>query len=188
MTPRQILDIFKETNAILDGHFVLSSGFHSPQYLQCARVLEHPKHAYSLCGLLAEKFESEKPNVVVAPAIGGIIVSHEVARSLGARSLFTERVESKMALRRGFELKEEDRVLVVEDVVTTGLSTNEVIEVVRHAGSKLVGVGCLVDRSKGKVNFAPRFETLIRLDIPIFTPEECPLCKKGTPVTKPGSR
>jgi len=188
MTQKQLLDIFKETGSILDGHFVLSSGFHSPQYLQCARVLSYPKHASSLCNLLAEKFKDRKPDIVIAPALGGIIVSHEVARALGAESLFTERVEGKMVLRRGFRLKEKDRVLVVEDVVTTGLSTNEVIEVVRYAGAKLAGVGCLIDRSKGNVNFAPRFESLIKIDIPLFNSENCPLCKNKVPITKPGSR
>lgn len=188
MTEKEIVRIFKETGAILRGHFKLSSGLHSAEYLQCARVLEHPEYAEKLCEALAERFRSEKPDAVIAPAVGGILVSYETARSLGARSLFAERVDGKMTLRRGFALNERDRVLVVEDVVTTGLSTKEVIEIVKSSGSKLVGVGCLVDRSSEKINFGTRFEALIKVDIPTFEPTDCSLCKNKIPLTKPGSR
>ncbi len=188
MTKEEILQIFEKTGAILKGHFKLSSGLHSAEYLQCARVLEHPEYAAKFCAALAKRFEKDKPNIVIAPALGGILVSYEVARSLGAKSMFAERVEGKMALRRGFELSKKDRVLVVEDVITTGLSTQEVINVVKSYGPELIGVGCLIDRSRKKVNFAPRFECLTEIDIPTFKPEDCPLCKDGITVTKPGSR
>jgi len=188
MKEKQILDIFGKASAILKGHFKLSSGLHSAGYLQCARVLEYPEYAGKLCAALADRFKAEKPGVVIAPAVGGIIVSYEVARSIGAKSLFTERVDGKMTLRRDFALNEKDKVLIVEDVVTTGLSTKEVIEVVRSYGSKIVGVGCLVDRSSEKIDFGARFEALIKVNVPTFEPASCPLCKDGIPAVKPGSR
>jgi len=188
MTEKEILEIFEKTNALLKGHFKLSSGLHSAQYLQCARVLRYPEYAEKLCKLLAEKFISAKPDSVIAPALGGILVSYEVARALKIKSLFMERVNGKMTLRRGFKISKNDKILIVEDVITTGLSTREVIEAVNSFGSTIVGVGCLVDRSGGKVDFGARFENLIKLDIPTFKPENCPLCKDNTPLTKPGSR
>ncbi|MBN1354184.1 MAG: orotate phosphoribosyltransferase [Candidatus Omnitrophica bacterium] len=188
MTEKEILDIFKKANAVLEGHFKLSSGKHSPRYLQCARVLERPGYAAKLCGELSKKFSGEEIDTVIAPALGGILVSYEVARSLGARALFTERVEGKMTLRRGFELGKNNNVLVVEDVITTGLSTREVIDVVKSFGSNVAGVGCLVNRSGEKIDFEARFEGLLKIEIPTFDPETCPLCKTGTPLVKPGSR
>ena len=188
MTQNEILQIFEKIGALLTGHFELSSGFHSGQYLQCARVLQYPEYAEKLCAALAEKFKKDKPECVIAPALGGIVVSYEVARALGAKSMFTERVNGKMALRRGFELKPNEKALVIEDVVTTGLSTKEVIEVVKSAGAKVIGVGSLIDRSSGKLDFGAPFETLVKLDIPTFEPHACPLCKSNTPLTKPGSR
>ena len=188
MTEKEILTIFKETGAILQGHFKLSSGLHSSQYLQCARVLQHPKHAEKLCKALADKFKNDKPDAVIAPALGGIIVSCEVARALGVKSLFTERKDGKMVLRRGFELTPKNKVLVVEDVITTGLSTKEVIEVVKSFDSNVVGVGSLIDRSKGDIDFGTRFESLLKLDVPTFKIDTCPLCKDKIPITKPGSR
>ena len=188
MTQKEILEIFKNTGAFLKGHFRLSSGLHSAEYLECARVLEHPEYAERLCKMLAEKFIPAKPDVVIAPALGGILVSYEVARALKLKSLFTERVNGKMTLRRGFEISKNDKVLIVEDVVTTGLSTQEVIETVRSFGSAIIGVGCLVDRSGGKIDFGAPFKSLLTLDIPTFKPENCLLCKDNTPLTKPGSR
>lgn len=188
MIEKEILNIFTETGAILKGHFKLSSGLHSGQYLQCAKVLQHPKHAEMLCNALAKRFKNEKISAVVAPALGGVVVSYEVARALGVRSLFTERVEGKMTLRRGFRLDKKEKVLVAEDVITTGRSTKEVLEVVRSTGASIVGVGSLIDRSKGKVNFDVPFKSLVKIDIPAFKPEICPLCKDKTPITKPGSR
>ncbi|MCQ9207065.1 MAG: orotate phosphoribosyltransferase [Omnitrophica bacterium] len=188
MNEAEILDIFNKTGAILDGHFKLSSGLHSAQYLQCAKVLQYPEHAAKLCSALAARFKTAKPDVVIAPAVGGILVSYEVARALNVRSLFMERVDGKMTLRRGLTLKRGEKALVVEDVVTTGLSTREVIDALKPFGTTLVGAGCIVDRTKEKPNFPASFESLIKIDTPTFNPKECPLCKNGTPITKPGSR
>lgn len=188
MTQQEILNIFKKTGAFLQGHFKLSSGLHSGQYLQCARVLQHPEYAEKLCAGLAERFSGLKPNIVIAPAVGGILVSYEVARWLKAKSLFTERVSGRMTLRRGFEISKKDKVLVVEDVITTGLSTKEVVEVVKSFGASVIGVGSLVDRSKEKIAFGAPFENLLKIDIPTFEPNTCPLCKNKIPLTKPGSR
>ena len=188
MTEKEILNIFNNAGAILEGHFKLSSGKHSAVYLQCARVLENPKYTEKLCKELAKKFAKEKIDTVIAPALGGILVSYEVARGLGVKGLFTERVDGKMVLRRGFTLNEKNNVLIVEDVITTGLSTKEVIKVVKSFKSNIVGVGCLVDRSKGKANFGVKFKSLIEIDIPTFDEVGCPLCKNKLPITKPGSR
>jgi orotate phosphoribosyltransferase len=180
--------MFKKTNAFLKGHFRLSSGLHSEGYLQCALVLQYPEYAKALCVELAKKFEKQKPTVVVAPAIGGILVSYEVANTLGCRSVFTERENDAMTFRRGFEISASDKVLVVEDVVTTGGSTKEVIEAVRQKGAKVIGIGSIIDRSAGAANFDAEFKSLLKLNIKTYKPEECPLCKKGVPVIKPGSR
>jgi len=184
----EIFDIFDETGAILNGHFKLSSGLHSAQYLQCALVLQHPNYCKKLCAELAGKFRKKDITCVVAPALGGIIVSYEVAASLGVPSLFTERKDGKMVLRRGFSLSKKDKVLVVEDVVTTGLSTKEVIRAVKKTGAKVVGVGAIIDRSRKSPKFGTRFESLIRINVPTFKLRECPLCKKKMPITRPGSR
>ena len=188
MKKEEILKIFEETRALLKGHFRLSSGLHSGDYLQCALVLQHPEYAGKLCSQLAENFKKDKPTCVVAPALGGVVVSSEVPRSLGVRSLFTERKDGKMVLRRGFDIKPEDRVLVVEDVITTGLSTKEVLEVVKSFSATIVGVGSIIDRSGKKIDFGVKSISLLKLDLPVFPPEECPLCKKGIEITKPGSR
>lgn len=183
-----VLEIFEKTNAFLKGHFKLSSGLHSEGYLQCALVLQYPKYAKVLCKSLANRFMKQRPTVVVAPAIGGILVSYEVATALGCRSLFTERENGVMTFRRGFSLKKTDRVLVVEDVITTGGSTKEVIDAVRQKGAKVIGVGSLIDRSCNVMDFGVEFKSLLKLDVKTFKLEECPLCKKGIPVIKPGSR
>ena len=188
MKEREILKLFEDTGALLKGHFKLSSGLHSGNYFQCALLLQNPDIAERMCKQLAGYFKEDKPTCVVAPALGGVIVSYETARALGARSLFTERVEGKMALRRGLEIKKEDRVLVVEDVVTTGLSTSEVLEVARSKGAKIIGVGCVVDRSGKILDFGVKLKSLVKLDFPTYKPEDCPLCKKGVTMTKPGSR
>lgn len=188
MKKEEIIRLFKKTNALLTGHFRLSSGLHSEKYLQYALVLQYPKYAKKLCQELAKRFEKEKPTVVVGPAIGGILVSYEVAKALGCRSIFTEREEGKMVLRRGFDIKESDKVLVVEDVVTTGGSTKEVIDVVKQKGARLVGIGAIVDRSCEGVDFGVKFESLVKLNIETFKPEDCLLCKQKIPLVKPGSR
>lgn len=173
--------------ALLKGHFKLSSGLHSAQYLQCALVLQNPELAEKFCGQLASNFKNDKVDVVIGPALGGIIVSYETAKALGARSIFAERAEGRLALRRGFKIDKKERVLVVEDVVTTGLSTKEVINIVKESGAHLVGVGALVDRSK-EIDFGVKFVSLFKMDIPTFKPEDCPLCKQKIPIVKPGSK
>jgi orotate phosphoribosyltransferase len=184
----QVLDIFKKTGALLDGHFQLTSGLHSPRYLQCALVLQHPEHADLIGRLLAARFKADRVDVVVAPAIGGIIIAHETARAIGVRALFTEREGNTMTLRRGFSISRGERVLVVEDVVTTGGSTRETIDAVVNADGVVVGAGCLVDRSGGSVALGVRRQSLVTLDIPTYNPADCPLCEQGTPAIKPGSR
>jgi orotate phosphoribosyltransferase len=188
MTEKEVLFLFEELNALLKGHFKLSSGLHSEKYLQCAIVLQHPVIAEKLAKELAAKFETEKIEVVIGPALGGVTWSYEVARALGVRSLFTEREEGKMTLRRGFSIKEGERVLVVEDVVTTGGSTKEVIDVVNASGGIVVGVGSVIDRSDKPVDFGVKFKSLAKLKVQTFKEHDCPLCKAGTPVLKPGSR
>ncbi|MDD5772402.1 MAG: orotate phosphoribosyltransferase [bacterium] len=190
----KLLKIFRETNALLSGHFALTSGFHSDSYFQCALVLQDPKYARLLGELIGERFLNEEIDAVIAPAIGGIVIACAIGDYLdqknkkGLRVIFTERVDDKMALRRGFSIKKGEKVLVVEDVITTGGSIKEVIELAKNGGAKIVGVGSIVDRSGGKVDFGVRKEVLVTLDVKKFTQAECPLCKKGIPVDKPGSR
>lgn len=187
MNQSVILRIFQDAGALLSGHFKLSSGLHSGQYLQCALVLQNADYAGILCSELASKFKSDDINIVIGPALGGVIVSYEVGRALGVRSIFSERENGRMTLRRGFKIERNDKVLVVEDVVTTGASTKEVIDIVKESGATLVGVGALVNRAE-KIDFGGRFESLLNIDIPMFKPEECPLCKDEILITKPGSR
>ena len=188
MTEKEILFLFEELNALLKGHFKLSSGLHSEKYLQCAIVLQHPVIAEKLAKTLAEKFAGQKIDVVVGPALGGVTWAYEVARALGVRGIFTERDEGKMTLRRGFSVNEGEKVLVVEDVVTTGGSTKEVIDVIKTFGGLVVGVGSVIDRSDKPVDFGVTFKSLAKLDVKTFKEHECPLCKAGTPAVKPGSR
>ena len=187
-TSRRLLEIFRQTGALLEGHFQLTSGLHSPRYLQCALVLQHPRHAEWIGQALGSCFRDERVSAVVAPAIGGIIVAHETARALGVRALFTERESGEMTLRRGFRIDPGERVLVVEDVVTTGGSTRETINAVSSAGGLVIGAGSVVDRSGGAVDLGVRREALLTLEVPTYTPEQCPLCLEGTPAIKPGSR
>jgi len=188
MTEKDVLALYEQTGGLLRGHFLLTSGSHSDTYLQSAKVLEDPRRAEALGRELARSFAGDRVEAVVAPAIGGILVAHEVARALGARALFTEREGGTTRLRRGFEIRPGERCLVVEDVVTTGGSTREVIAVVETASGVLVGVGCLIDRSGGAATFPVKKAALATLAIPNYKPEDCPLCKNGTPAVKPGSR
>lgn len=192
MTNDEVLQIFSDNQALLTGHFLLSSGLHSPRYLQCALVMQHPAVAAQLCAALAAKAQADaaigKIDLVIAPALGGVIVAHEVARALGVRALFTERQDGGMKLRRGFELKNGERCLVVEDVVTTGGSTREVMEVVAQYGAVTVGAGSLIDRSGGAVNLGVPRHALAVLDVPTYQPDNCPLCAEGSKPIKPGSR
>ncbi|UWG96089.1 orotate phosphoribosyltransferase [Dehalobacter sp. DCM] len=189
LSNEEILGIFIETGALLNGHFKLTSGKHSAQYMQCAQVLQYPRKAAVLGKELADKFTGMEIETVIGPAMGGIIVAHEVGRSLGVKSIFTERQDGVMALRRGFKLEPGEKVLVVEDVITTGGSVKEVIEIVKEAGAVPVGVGVLVDRSGGKADFdGIELHSLIQLNIEAFEPENCTLCQQGIPCEKPGSR
>ena len=188
MTEDQILGVFREHGALLEGHFVLSSGLHSDRYIQCALVLQHPHIAEQLCSELAGKLRQLGSAAVAAPALGGVIVAHEVARALGIRAIFTERQEGTMTLRRGFRLKAGEPVLVVEDVITTGGSTRETMTCVEQAGGKVVGVGALIDRSGGNLDLGLPKAALVTLKVQNYDPADCPLCKSGIPAVKPGSR
>jgi len=188
MDKETLLNIFKETEALLEGHFLLTSGLHSPQYFQCAKVLQYPKYIEALCREIALHFQASDVDVVISPAIGGIAVGQEVGRQLGARTIFAEREEGKMKLRRGFEIKPGEQVLVCEDVTTTGGSASEVVSIVKQAGGTLVGVACIVDRSNGTIKFdAPQF-SLLQMNVVTYKPEDCPLCKQNIQLVKPGSR
>jgi orotate phosphoribosyltransferase len=188
MTSDEVLDIYKRTGALLTGHFLLSSGLHSSQYLQSALVLQQPDIATRVCAALAEHFKNVKIDAVIAPALGGVFVSHETARALGVRALFAERVNGELTLRRGFSIKPGERLLVVEDVITTGKSTRETIEVVKKMGGAVAAAGSLIDRSNGKAELGVPYKSLVTLDIPTYAPETCPLCKSGSVPVKPGSR
>ncbi len=192
MEKEKLLGIFKETGALLEGHFVLTSGLHSNQYFQCAKVLQYPRHCELLCAEIAAKFRPMQIDVVVAPALGGVVVGQEVGRQLGARTIFAERKDGMMQLRRGFEIRRNERVLACEDVVTTGGSVGEVISIAKKCGAHVVGAGFVVDRSNGRVRLGldaggVQF-SLLQMDVVAYKPEECPLCKQGLPAVKPGSR
>ncbi len=183
-----ILDIFRKTEALLDGHFQLTSGLHSPQYFQCAKVLQYPEHLSMLSGLIADRFRSLKPDTVISPALGGIVLGTEVGRQLGTRTIFAERKESRMQIRRGFQVRPGETFLVVEDVVTTGGSVKEVMEAVRSMGGVVSAVGFIVDRSNGTTTFGVEQFPVVTLDVITYPPDRCPLCKEGSSPIKPGSR
>jgi orotate phosphoribosyltransferase len=188
VTDIEVLQIFHDTGALLDGHFVLRSGLHSGQYFQCALVLQHPRIAERLCAALAAKLKDASVQTVVSPAMGGLFVGHEVARALDVRHIFAEKnAAGQLELRRGFQVARGEKVLVVEDVVTKGGRVQETIDIVRGLGGKVVGVGTLVDRSDGKVDFGIPLKSLLRLQVQTFDPTACPLCEVGMPVVKPGS-
>lgn len=188
LTSDQILSIFKETGALLEGHFILTSGLHSGSYFQCAKVFQYPGHAETLCRDLAGHYRDSEIETVVSPAVGGIVTGYETARLLGVRSIFTERVDGTMTLRRGFSVSENERVLVVEDVTTTGGSVKEVIEVMRSHGAVVAGVGAVVDRSGGTIDFGVPYHALLQMQVETFDPKECPMCQSGSQAVKPGSR
>jgi len=192
LTRDSLLRVFEERRALLQGHFLLTSGLHSPRYLQCARVLMDPALATRLGAELARRLEPHlggaRPAAVVAPALGGVLVAHEVARALGCRGLFTERQDGAMALRRGFTLDEGEPVVVVEDVITTGGSTREVLDAVRAKGARVLAAGSLVDRSGGAVDLGLPRESLLQLEVEAWPAESCPLCAEGSKPEKPGSR
>ena len=188
MTNEERLELFKKSGAFLEGHFLLSSGLHSPQYVEKFRVLEYPEYTEKLCLDIAEAFKNDKIELVIGPMTGGIILAHEVAKALKVKSMFTERVDNVMALRRGFNFTKGTRILLVEDIVTTGGSIFEVIELIKSLQGEVIGVGYLVDRSGGKVNFGVKQYPLVSLDIVTYSQENCPLCKANINLVKPGSK
>ncbi|MBU3110941.1 orotate phosphoribosyltransferase [Clostridium lacusfryxellense] len=181
-----VLDILKESGALLEGHFLLSSGRHSNRYCQCARLLQYPDKAEKVLSIVAEKIRDIDFDVVVGPAMGGIIVAYEVARQMGKPAIFTERVNGTFELRRGFEIKKGQKVLITEDVVTTGKSSLETIKVLEELGAEVVGICCIVDRGSSTLDYP--IYSCIKLDIESYDPAECPLCKSGSAYVKPGSR
>lgn len=196
LTRDELLDLFRKSGALLDGHFRLSSGLHSPGYLQCALVLQHPPSAEALGRAIGERTHDLQPSLVLSPALGGVVIGHEVGRALGIRALFAERQDGVLTLRRGFMISETDRVLVIEDVLTTGGSTRETMQVAKAAGAHVVGAASIVDRSgdpagsggAAREKFGVPFVALLDMALPTFEPDLCPLCAKGLPVVKPGSR
>lgn len=188
MTEAEVLTIFRRSGALLEGHFRLSSGLHSPGYLQCALVLQHPREAEVLGAALGAIVRSLGAQTVLSPAMGGIVIGQEVGRALGVRAIFAERADGVLTLRRGFALDQGEKVIIVEDVVTTGGSTRETMEVARAAGAIVVGACAIVDRSGGKQGLDVPFHALLPMDVKTYQPDDCPLCKDGVPVVKPGSR
>ncbi len=190
ITQERIMEILKEAGVLLEGHFKLTSGRHSNKYLQCAKIFRNTKYSEELCGALAEQYKNQDVQVVIGPAMGAVQMAYEVSRPLHCENFFTERDEDgKMALRRGFAVNPGEKVLVVEDVVTTGGSVREVIDLVKAAGGVVVGVGSIVDRTGGKIDFGVPFKAVISLEVESWEPAEWPLCKAGAPApVKPGSR
>jgi orotate phosphoribosyltransferase len=188
VTQDQVLSRFRERGALLEGHFKLSSGLHSPNYLQCALVLQHPADAEACGRAVARKLPDVKPTVVLSPALGGLIIGHEVARALGVRAIFAERAEGLLTLRRGFSLEARDRVVIVEDVLTTGGSTRETMEVAKQWGATVVAAAAIINRSGTSSPVDVPFTALADFSPPTHKPDACPLCGQGLPVIKPGSR
>jgi orotate phosphoribosyltransferase len=188
MTQERILKHFRETNALLEGHFILSSGLHSPNYLQCALALQNPQDTAEFGKAIAENFNGEQFDTVASPAIGGLIIGFVVAQALNVRFIWTERENRAMTLRRGFSVKENERILVVEDVITTGGSTRECIEALETRGAKVVAAASIIDRSNGRADVGVPRISLVSLDVPSYKTEDCPMCKQGKVAVKPGSK
>jgi orotate phosphoribosyltransferase len=187
-TADAVLDRFRRAGALLEGHFRLTSGLHSPGYLQCALVLQHPREAEACGAALADATRALGARTVLSPALGGIVIGQEVGRALGVRAIFAERQDGRLTLRRGFALEPGERILVVEDVVTTGGSTRETMDVARAAGAEVVGAAAIINRGAGLPGLDVPFHALATVALPTYDPDSCPLCKAGLPVTKPGSR
>jgi len=188
MTAEKVLEHFKQTGALLEGHFILSSGLHSPKYLQCALALQYPPDAAKFGRAIAEHYANERIETVASPAIGGLIIGYAVAQSLNARFIWTERENGAMTVRRGFSIKENERILVVEDVITTGGSTRECIEALERRGGKVLAAASIIDRSNGAADVGVPRIALVSLEVPSYKPEDCPLCARGDEAVKPGSR
>lgn len=185
----RIEEILKETHVLQEGHFLLTSGKHSDRYMQCARILEYPNYTVELSGVLAEAYRDDQVDLVIGPATGGIIFSYEIARQLGVKNLFAERENGKMTLRRGFQIPKGARVLVAEDVITTGGSVKEVIDIVKDQGAEVVGVAVLIDRTNGKIDFGCKLVSVYATEVVSYNPDQCPICKAGNiALVKPGSR
>ncbi len=188
MTEKDVIETFERDGAILKGHFLLTSGRHSDVYFEKFQVLQHPDDVQALCSELAERFKGESVELVIGPTTGGVLIAYEVAKGLGTRFIFAESEEGKRVLKRGFRIDEGQKTLIVDDVLTTGRSIREVIGIVEEHRGEIVGIGCLVDRSGGKVDFGYRLEALLTVEAVSHDPTECPLCKEGIEVVKPGSR
>ena len=188
MRTEDVIERFRATGALLEGHFVLTSGLHSANYLQCALVLQHPEEAERLGWAIAEQFQQDHIQLVASPAIGGIVIGHEVARKLGARFIWTERENGEMTLRRGFSVTRGERTLVVEDVVTTGGSTRDTVNALQAAGANVVAAASIIDRSAGDADVGVPRIALATLNVPSVDPSICELCKRGEVAVKPGSR
>jgi orotate phosphoribosyltransferase len=184
----EILDIFKSTDALLEGHFVLTSGRHSSSYFQCAKVLQHPEYLTAFSVIIADEFEPSQPDVVISPAIGGVVLGTEVGTQLGCRTIFAERKDGEMVIRRGFEIKTDEKVLIVEDVITTGGSVKEVMDLVTEVGGNIIGIGVLVDRSNGKANLHQNQYSIVKMDAVSYGGNEIPEDLAVIPIQKPGSR
>jgi orotate phosphoribosyltransferase len=188
MTDSEVLDLFRQSGALLEGHFKLSSGLHSDRYLQSALVLQYPDLAERLGRALAERLQHLQPTAILSPALGGIVIGQEVGRAMHVRAIFAERQDGKLTLRRGFSLGPADRVVVIEDVITTGLSTRETIDAAEATGARVLGAGAIVDRGAEATRLNVPLQALVRMQVPAYQPEACPLCAAGVPVVKPGSR
>jgi len=181
-----LIELLKQTGVIMEGHFLLTSGRHSARFLQCSQLLQYPRHAEKVCRQMAEPFKNEQIDTVIGPAMGGVILSYEIARALDARALFAERTgEGTMALRRGFQVAAGEKVLVVEDAVTTGGSIQKVIDLLRQTGAEIAGVSIMIDRTSGKLDFGVPVQALLSMEIESYGSEECPLCQEGIPLQKP---
>jgi orotate phosphoribosyltransferase len=188
MTEEDLLALFRRSGALHEGHFRLSSGLHSSGYLQCALVLQHPREAEMLGAALADRVRADRVGAVLSPALGGIVIGHEVGRALGVRAIFVERQDSSLMLRRGFSLDRGERVVVVEDVVTPGGATRETVAVAKAAAAEVIAACTIVNRSSGRHGLDVPFHALLSMRLPTYQPESCPLCRQGLPLTKPGSR
>ncbi|MBE7030567.1 MAG: orotate phosphoribosyltransferase [Ruminococcaceae bacterium] len=188
LTRERVIEILKEAGVLQEGHFLLTSGRHSDKYMQCAKIFQDAKYSEELCRDLAEQFADDDIQLVIGPAIGAIQMSYEVSRHLGVKNIFAERENGAMTLRRGFTIEPGQRVLVVEDVVTTGGSVREVIDIVKEQGGVVAGVGVVVDRTNGQIDFGVKLKSVISMEVISYEADECPLCKQNLPLVKPGSR
>ncbi|MBC8492027.1 MAG: orotate phosphoribosyltransferase [Candidatus Marinimicrobia bacterium] len=188
MIEKDVENIFRDCGALMSGHFLLSSGLHSDSYLEKFRIFEQPKIHERLISEILSHFDTTEVKTILGPALGGVIMASEAARQLNIRAVFSEKEDSRLTLRRGFKLSSGEKVLILDDIVTTGGSVKETITIAENAGAKILGIGILADRSGGRVKFGYRHHALMNLDLPVYKPEECPMCKEKMPLIKPGSR